>query len=140
MTDLQAAIGREQLKRLPDIVARRRQLADLYRQRLEGILQVVAPREPEWARSNWQSFCIGLSEGVDQSALMQALLDTGIATRRGIMNIHQEASYGNLTASQVPGGLSRSEHARDHSVILPLSTLMSEEDVDTVVGAIETQF
>ncbi|HJW68649.1 MAG TPA: DegT/DnrJ/EryC1/StrS family aminotransferase, partial [Candidatus Binatia bacterium] len=52
MTDIQAAIGREQLKRLPSIVARRRQLAARYDAGLRSIDGLVVPREPVWARSN----------------------------------------------------------------------------------------
>src|SRR5690606_16211209 len=48
MTDVQAAVGREQLKRLPDIIARRRALAHRYRERLTGIPGVSPPVEPEW--------------------------------------------------------------------------------------------
>src|SRR4051812_20415365 len=49
MTDLQAAIGREQLRRLPAIVSRRRQLADRYRDRLRRVQGVEPPVEPSWA-------------------------------------------------------------------------------------------
>src|SRR5205807_5761474 len=52
MTDIQAAVGREQLKRLPDLVARRRELADRYRRMLAEIPRLELPFEPEWARSN----------------------------------------------------------------------------------------
>ena len=48
------------------------------------------PFEPEWARSNWQSYCVRLPERVDQKQVMQSLLDQGIATRRGIMCSHRE--------------------------------------------------
>ena len=55
MTDIQAAVGREQLRRLPGIVARRREIADIYtsaaRRPHSGI---GLPQEPAYARSNWQ--------------------------------------------------------------------------------------
>src|SRR5262245_29680206 len=58
MTDIQAAVGREQLKRLPEIVTRRRRQVERYRELLADIPGLLLPEEPEWARSNWQSFCI----------------------------------------------------------------------------------
>src|SRR5262249_22730654 len=58
MTDIQAAIGREQLKRLPELVARRRALADGYRELLAEVHGIELPVEPAWARSNWQSYCV----------------------------------------------------------------------------------
>ncbi|RAH98342.1 aminotransferase DegT [Acuticoccus sediminis] len=133
MTDIQAAVGREQLKRLPHIVERRRLLAERYEAALAGVDGVSAPREPDWARSNWQSYCVRLDGDVDQRRVMQSMLDVGIATRRGIMNIHQERAY----ADSAPrGSLPRSEAARDRSVILPLFVQMTEADVDTVVEAL----
>ena len=44
MTDIQAAIGREQLKRLPEIVAQRRKLGDRYRKLLADIPGVTPPQ------------------------------------------------------------------------------------------------
>ncbi|MFO0730017.1 MAG: DegT/DnrJ/EryC1/StrS family aminotransferase [Nitrospiraceae bacterium] len=84
MTDLQAAVGRAQLRRLPQIVAQRRAIAARYLDRLSQS-GLHLPVEPAWARSNWQSFCVGLPTECGQRETMQALLDAGIATRRGIM-------------------------------------------------------
>ena len=56
MTDIQAAVGRVQLRRLDDIIAQRRDLAALYWQYLGDVPELSLPGEPSWARSNWQSF------------------------------------------------------------------------------------
>ncbi len=130
MTDIQAAVGREQLKRLDDIVSRRRARADLYASCLAGIDGLGAPVEPEWALSNWQSYCVRLGPGIDQRAVMQTMLDHGIATRRGIMCIHMEPAYAGLPLAFA---LPRSEAARDRSIILPLYAQMAHEDQIRVV-------
>jgi perosamine synthetase len=119
MTDLQAAIGREQLKRLPELVIRRRVMAAMYRVFLGDIPGLGLPVEPEWARSNWQSYCIRLPEGCDQREVMQSLLNLQIATRRGIMCVHREPAYENQPWRAV-GRLCRSERARDECILLPL--------------------
>ena len=54
MTDIQAAVGREQLKRLPLAVVRRRALAARYRELLDAVPHAIPPVEPAFARSNWQ--------------------------------------------------------------------------------------
>ena len=128
MTDMQAAIGRVQLERLPGIVARRREIARDYACRLAGIEGVAAPREPDWARSNWQSYCVRLA-GADQRWTMQALLDRGISTRRGIMNAHLEGAYLDRGCSVLGSDLSRSEAVQNSSIILPLSVQMSEAEL-----------
>jgi dTDP-4-amino-4,6-dideoxygalactose transaminase len=133
MTDVQAAIGREQLRRLPEILRRRRALADGYAERLAPIAGVTAPREPAWARSNWQSYCVGLDGEVDQRTVMQYLLDRGIATRRGIMCIHMEQAHADLPQRHA---LARSEWARDHSVLLPLFAQLTAEMQDKIAAAL----
>jgi dTDP-4-amino-4,6-dideoxygalactose transaminase len=133
MTDIQAAIGLKQLERLPQIIARRRFLADRYAELLGNIEELRLPVEPEWARSNWQSYCVRLSERVDQKAVMQGLLDNGIATRRGIMCSHREPCYSD---QKLRHDLRQSELAQDHSILLPIYAQMTEDDQVRVVDAL----
>jgi dTDP-4-amino-4,6-dideoxygalactose transaminase len=133
MTDIQAAIGRKQLGRLPELVSRRRVLAARYDELLGNIEGLQLPLEPEWARSNWQSYCLRLPDRVNQVAVMQELLDQGIATRRGIMCSHREPCY----AGEKPRhDLRQSELAQDHAILLPLYAQMTEEDQVTVANAL----
>jgi len=135
MTDIQAAIGRRQLGRLPELVSRRRALAGRYDELLGNIEGLLLPLEPEWARSNWQSYCVRLPNRVDQKAVMQQLLDQGIATRRGIMCSHREPCY----AEEKPRhDLRQSELAQDHAILLPLYAQMTEEDQVTVATALRS--
>jgi perosamine synthetase len=129
MTDIQAGVGRKQLEKLPDIVARRRALASRYEELLGNIEGLKLPFEPEWARSNWQSYCVRLPDRVDQRALMQNLLDQGIATRRGIMCSHRELPYANVERRH---DLRKSELAQDHSILLPIYAQMDEEHIEEV--------
>jgi len=129
MTDIQAAVGRIQLTRLAAIVARRRTLAERYRSALRES-GFGLPFEPEWAHSNWQSFCVRLPEELDQAAAMQSLLDAGIATRRGVMCAHLEPAYGS------PASLPESELAQRRIIILPLFHSMTEQQQDRVVQAL----
>ena len=132
MTDIQAAVGRSQLQRLAGIVGDRRRLADRYRRLLGNGHAVSPPSEPGFARSNWQSYCVRLPDGVEQRAFMQMLLDRGIATRRGIMCAHREPPYQSARHRPLP----RSEEAQDRCVILPLYPEMTDAEQDQVVDAI----
>jgi dTDP-4-amino-4,6-dideoxygalactose transaminase len=126
MTDVQAAIGRQQLTRLPDLVSRRRELADAYRSLLTNVPNLRLPTEPEWARSNWQSYCVRLSGGLDQRHVMQAMLDRKIATRRGIMCSHREPAYP-PGSWRFAGPLSKSERAQEECILLPLYHQLTRE-------------
>ncbi|MBE8986226.1 DegT/DnrJ/EryC1/StrS family aminotransferase [Nostoc sp. LEGE 12450] len=149
MTDIQAAVGREQLKRLPEIVERRRYLAQQYQEKLQDVPGLKLPTEPSWAKSNWQSFCVRLTDRCDQLQAMQRMLDAGIATRRGIMCAHREIAYQTEAwscgvepkACECQVGkcdrLSESEQAQDHTVLLPLFHQMTEQEQDYVVEVLK---
>jgi perosamine synthetase len=133
MTDIQAAVGREQLKRLDGIVRQRRALADRYRTLLAPIAGLQLPDEPASARSNWQSYAVRLPDGLDQRAVMQAMLETGVSTRRGIMCSHREEAYRDAA---LPHALPHSERAQDHSILLPLYAQMTHAEQDQVAAAL----
>jgi perosamine synthetase len=138
MTDLQAAIGRVQLAKLPGTVARRREIAARYHARLRGIPGLRLPFEPAWARSNWQSYCVRLPNGLDQSRVMQAMLDDGISTRRGVMCAHLEPAYAREPwRSQSSDALTVGERITADGLILPLYVDMTAEDESRVVAALE---
>lgn len=132
MTDLQAAIGRVQLRRLDGIVTRRRQLAARFNELLGIIPGVAVPSEPEWARSNWQSYTIGLPVGADREAVMQSMLDAGVSTRRAVMSSHLERPWRDAKR----GDLGRSERVSATHVILPLYDAMTDADQVTIAQAL----
>ncbi|QKK21484.1 DegT/DnrJ/EryC1/StrS family aminotransferase [Rhizobium indicum] len=137
MTDLQAAVGREQLRRLPGLIAQRRRLAEQYCERLSTI-PGISPVEPHWARSNWQSFCVRLPDAVDQRTVMQALLDQGISTRRGVMNIHLEGAYSDQSSHRAATSLKRGVAAQRQTIVLPLYAQMTDLDIIRVVEALRS--
>lgn len=148
MTDIQAAIGYEQIKRLPELINQRRRLAARYMSLLADIPGLRVPLEREWARSTWQSFCVRLPEGADQLTIMQRMLDSGVATRRGVMCAHWEAAYPSGTwrcgadsgRCECTEGhcqrLQHSEDAQDHTLILPLYPQMTLDEQDRVVDSL----
>ena len=133
MTDIQAAVGREQLRRLPEIVASRRRLAERYVELLSSIAGLGLPVEPEYARTNWQSYPVRLPAWCEQRAVMQVMLDQGIATRRGIMCTHREAPYQRADGYNLPV----SEQAQDQTIVLPLYPQMTDEDQEYVCEALK---
>lgn len=117
MTDIQAAVGIEQLKKLPTIVKERRKIASLYHEELSHISWVKRPHEPSYGKTNWQSYPIRILNDAPwrRDEIMQRMLDAGFASRRGIMNAHQELPY-----KERQWSLPESESARDQVILLPL--------------------
>jgi perosamine synthetase len=135
LTDVQAAIGIEQMKRLDDIVSRRRELAARYDAALAEHPWLIPPHVPDYAFHNYQSYAAMLAEDAPfgRDELMQRLLDAGIATRRGIMLSHREPAYADHPC---PNSLKNSEAAADNSILLPLFPTLSEQDQAKVVAAL----
>jgi dTDP-4-amino-4,6-dideoxygalactose transaminase len=131
MTDIQAAVGIVQLGRLPEMVAKRRGIASLYREKLGSIGWLKAPSEPQWCRTNWQSYSVSLAGDapVGRDGLLSRLLGEGVSAKPGIMNAHLEPPYSGLSGFS----LERSEFARDSVILLPMYYAMEDNDVDRVV-------
>jgi dTDP-4-amino-4,6-dideoxygalactose transaminase len=135
MTDVQAAIGVEQMARLEWIVSRRRELAARYSQALVGHPWLQAPYVPDYVEPSYQSYAVRLTEvaAITRDDLMQQLLDRGIATRRGIMLSHCEPAYSDCAGA---ADLHRSEEASFNSILLPLYPQMTEEEQNRVITAL----
>ncbi len=132
MTDLQAAIGRTQLDRLPSLLAERRGQVDRYRALLAGRLGVRFPVEPEGCAGNWQSLALRLP-GLDTRPLVKELNRQGIGVRGGITNAHEQPAY----AGWPHGPLPCSERATLETLMLPLYPGLTEEEQRRVCGALD---
>jgi perosamine synthetase len=134
MTDIQAAVGRVQLKRLPELLVRRRALAANYSAALAEISGLQPPIENPDLKSNFQSYAVRVTDrfAISRDALMQGLLDRGISTRRGIMNSHQELAY-----SGGAWNLPHSEAARDSVILLPVYHQLTDDEQNYVIEQIK---
>jgi perosamine synthetase len=129
LTDVQAALGIGQLRRLGEIVERRRAVADRYRAGLGHMQAVTLPADPPFGTTNYQSYIVRVEGAGQAQELRQKLRSKGIATRIGIMCAHREAPYSELWPK---GSLPESERARDECLILPLFATMSDAEVNYV--------
>jgi len=137
MTDLQAAVGIVQLGRVEGFIKRRREFAARYTEALSRFDWMVPPSEPEGLRHNYQSYMVRLKANapISRDDLMQALLDHGISTRRGIMASHREKPY---FSNRVDSLLPETNSATDNCIILPLFHQMTEQDQNYVIDSIHT--
>jgi dTDP-4-amino-4,6-dideoxygalactose transaminase len=130
MTDMQAALGLCQLDALDDILERRRLIAERYNEAIYQMEYLEPPYDPPHMNRTWQSYCVRVREGapVERIDLMRWLLHDGIPTRRGVMAIHEAASYA--------GGMVRLPHteaATRETLMLPMFADLSEDEQDYVI-------
>jgi perosamine synthetase len=132
LTDIQAAVGIQQLAKLDWIIGERKKIAEQYQNALADIPFIRLPKEQDGYFTNWQSFSIYLKPEcpVSRNDLMQMMLDEGVATRRGIMTSHRETAY----AKECEGlSLPISEDAADRSILIPLYVPMEQVHIEEVI-------
>jgi len=136
MTDMQAAVGIVQLGRLPEMVRRRRELADEYTAALAGIDGLRPVRDPAWGTSNFQSYWVEVGEEYpfDREELLLRLAEAGISARRGIMSSHLQPAYAG--SPSLRGPLPVSEHLTGTTLILPLYHQLEAAQQASVIDAL----
>jgi len=136
MTDMQAALGLCQLEALDEILARRTRLAARYTAALEGMPALHAPYDPPHSERTWQSYSARLDaqSPIGRTELMRRLLADGIATRRGVMAIHQEDAYAELGPFELP----HTDAAAADVLMLPLYPGLSDDEQDLVIERLIT--
>lgn len=135
MTDLQAAVGVAQMAKLPAIRAGRAAVAQRYDEAFADLADVSLLSPLAGAEQAYQSYVVLLdpSAAIGRDALMRALRDRGITTRRGFMCSHLEEAY---TRGGQPQPLPVSEHLTRHGVLLPISPRMSIDAVEHVISSV----
>jgi dTDP-4-amino-4,6-dideoxygalactose transaminase len=134
MTDIQAAVGLVQLGKLPALVAGRRQLAARYQRLLAKVPGLRMIDDPEYGKTNFQSFWLLLPEDapVGRDELLCLLAADGVSARRGIMAAHSEPAY----ADEGPWALPVTERITANSLILPLFHDLSLAEQDLIVKVV----
>ncbi|GAB3949062.1 DegT/DnrJ/EryC1/StrS family aminotransferase [Streptomyces sparsus] len=129
--DMTAAIGTVQLRRLPELIARRKEIVDLYDRELTGFHSVRTPPPlPEGHESSYYFYWIQLSPEIrDQVA--SDLYAAKIYTTFRYAPLHKVPLYG-AEHPHLPG----SDRASETTLCLPLHPGLSEADVLTVVATL----
>jgi len=137
MSDIHAALGTVQLTRLDEILAKRQHMAERYNRLIAQIPGVSTPSAPDYAPHTYQSYCVRLDpeQCAPRDEVMERMLQLGIATRRGVMAIHEEPYYVKRFGTV---SLPVTEEATRQTILLPLFYEMTEEQQDRVVEALHT--
>jgi perosamine synthetase len=125
MTNLVAAIGVAQLERVRDVLARKRRVASLYRERLGRLPGLTFQQEAPWASSVWWMVSI-LVDPTVRNGLMSFLADHGVETRPFFYPAHELPIYPSAERFPVAELLGAS------GINLPSYPELTEDEIDTV--------
>jgi perosamine synthetase len=127
-TDLQAVIGLEQMRRLPDLVIRRRRIFELYREHLSDRSTVRMPDTDLEQVTPW--FVDVLVDDGARDGIMTALRDRGIGTRPFYPALHREPAFAHSDSHPI------AESIAERGLWLPSSLKLSDADILRVCTAI----
>ena len=140
MTEISAAIGLGQLARLEEFNAKRLALARHYFHSFGADFEAQYGAElpvADFEQSNWHMFHIVLPERVTRAAFMQKMQDVNIGLGYHYAAIHLFTMYRQRGFKE--GMFPVAERVCRQIVTLPLFPLMTESDVERVVGAVKSQ-
>lgn len=132
MTEIHAAIGLEQLKRLPAWNEKRADCVHWYRESLRDIGEITLPFCSYRGKSSFHIMPVMLPKQSNRQSVMESLRTQGIQTSVHYRPIHTFTAYANEPAS----GLGLTESIGARALTLPLYPSMSRSQVDTVVAAL----
>jgi dTDP-4-amino-4,6-dideoxygalactose transaminase len=127
MTELQAALGLSQLRRLGELQARRESLAGRY-DALLADLPVVRPPRIANRRSSWHLYAIEIDlarAARTRADVFRILRSAGVGVNVHYIPIHKQPYYARLGFRS--GDFPASEHYYERALSIPLFPALSEE-------------
>lgn len=137
MSNLQAAIGLGQMRKIDKLIKLRRNHAKYYTALLKRVEGIKTPPEKDWAKNVFWMYGILIDKrkfGLSRDKVMRALLKRGIETRTFFYPVHWQPLYrGNYKNERFPVAdkLSR------QGLLLPSGSTLTNDDIEYVVHTIK---
>ena len=139
LSDMQSALGLSQLRRLPELLRRRAQVAQWYREVLADVEEIILPPPPaETTEMSWFVFVVRLADeftGEDRNRLLQELRSRGIECSNYFPPIHLQP-YFREKFGFAPGSFPVTERVAARTVALPFHGGLTRSEVSTVARAV----
>lgn len=136
MTDMQAALGLSQLKRLDEFVARRQQLVDRYNQALSNLPLVLPYQHPD-VYSAFHLYVIRLKLNamkINRRQVFEELRASGIGVNVHYIPVHTQPYFRTLGFNA--GDFPEAEKYYKNAISLPMFPELSEKDQDYVIDTL----
>ncbi len=140
MTDIQAAIGIVQLKKLDRFIDERQKWADYYTQNLSAIPWLKSPFIPTGYKHGWQSYVLLVDDTkapMKRNDLMEYLQQKGIGTRPGTHAVHTLGYY-SKTFGIKPSDYLNANAACEYSMSIPLHNRMTKDDYEYILDVLKS--
>ena len=139
MTDIQAALGLQQLRRFQQMQARRQQIVEQYNQAFGRIAAFQTPVTRPHVKNAWHLYVLRLNQTeltIDRDQFIQEMTARNIGTSVHFIPIHQHSFYREKYGFR-EGSFPVAENAFRRMLSLPLSPSISDQDVNDVIEAVQ---
>lgn len=137
MTDMQAALGTSQMKRIDEFVARRVELAKGYTEKLQG-LPLILPYQPKDTYSAWHLYVIQIDTSKcskSRKQVFEELREQNIGVNVHYIPVHIQPYYQNLGFKQ--GDFPIAECYYEHAISIPLYYGLTNAEQDYIVNVLK---
>ena len=138
LPEINAAIGIVQLRRLPEIIEKRRKIAQYYNEKLGQISGLKPLKVPRGISNNFYKYVTFLEPKIDRDKLKQELREKGIQCAGEVYwpPLHLQPAYQKLLGTK-EGDFPASEDACRRMLCLPMHSWMTTEDADYVIEKLD---
>ena len=135
MSDVQAALGVAQFRKLDWILNRRRELASQFSTKLANAEGITPPIEPQDCHHTYQSYVVVVDPAFDRDLVIEEMRRRDIETTLGTYALHEQPFF-QKAYGYSSGDLPNSSFLFRQTLTLPLYPQMTSEDIDRVVQAL----
>lgn len=143
LTDISAAFGIEQVKRVEWIMEQKNKVASFYNGAFKDHSLISIPYVPEYAtRHSWYMYCLNLDKSINRDLIIDQMKESGVDSRLSFPPIHLQPIYRKKFGYKV-GDFPLSENIFDHFIDIPCWPNLPLEDqkrvVEVICKAVEEQ-
>lgn len=138
LTDIAAALGRQQLRRIEEFIEQRTRVAQRYFANLRDEEHLILPQFDEANRQAWHLFVVRVKNEqspVPRDGVIRKLAERGIATSVHFIPLHYFSAYEKLGRWK-RGDFPVAEHIFEGAISLPMFPSMTDAEVDDVCQAL----
>lgn len=131
MTNMQAAIGLAQLRKIRELIIKKRRIVFLYNKHLKGVRGLRLPIEEKWAKSVYWMYAVLVENdfGISRNRLRDELLKKGIGTRDFFVPMHQQPVIKKLGFVNKREKYPVADYISERGFYLPTGLALKEADV-----------
>lgn len=134
MTDLQAALGISQMKKLDTFIEQRRKIAKIYTKALQGVEGIILPKQLEQTESGWHLYMIQL-ENADRKQVFDTMRAANIGVHVHYIPVYWHPYYQQLGYEK--GLCPVAEAWYEKALTLPVHPGLTNTDITRVIQTLK---